>query len=214
MTTKRIAGLLLAAGESARLGQPKQLLEWRGVPLIEHAARTALCAGLDPVVVVIGCRAEDMRAALESPVTIVENPDWQVGMSTSLRAGLRAMPGDVDAAIMLLVDQPRLSEAHLRAMIDTYERLKKPVVVSAYRGRRTSPSLFDRSLFEALMRLTGDTGGRSIIDANLALVEMVEVNDELTLFDVDTPEDWQRLTAQSGFSLTRRLADTDLQGTQ
>lgn len=196
MTTKRIAGLLLAAGESARLGQPKQLLEWNGTPLIEHAARTALCAGLDPVVVVIGSRAGDMRAALKSPVTIVENPDWQAGMSTSLRAGLRALPGDVDAAIMLLVDQPRLPEAHLRALIDTYERLKKPIVVSAHRGRRASPALFDRSLFDQLMRVSGDVGGRPVIEANPHEVVQVEAGDELQLADVDTWEEWQRVSSR------------------
>ena len=193
MTKKRIGGLLLAAGESARLGQPKQLLEWNGTPLIEHAARTALRVGLQPVVVVIGCRAGDMRAALKSPVTIVENPDWRAGMSTSLRAGLLALPGDVEAAIMLLVDQPRLSETHLRAVIDAYERLKMPIVVSAHRGRRASPALFDRSLFDQLMRVSGDVGGRSVIEANPDFVTQVEARDELELADVDTMEDWQRI---------------------
>jgi len=193
MTTKRIAGLLLAAGESVRLGQPKQLLAWHGVPLVEHAARTALRAGLYPVVVVIGCRAADMRAALKSPVTIVENPEWRAGMSTSLRAGLLALPGDADAAIMLLVDQPRLPETHLRAMIDAYEIMKAPIVVSAYRGRRASPALFDRSLFDQLVRVSGDVGGRPVIEANPHQVVQVEAGDELDLADVDTWEDWQRI---------------------
>ena len=193
MTGKRIGGLLLAAGESARLGQPKQLLEWNGTPLVEHAARTALRAGLHPVIVVVGCRAGDVRAALKSPVAIVENPDWRAGMSTSLRAGLQALPADVDAAIMLLVDQPRLSETHLRAMIDAYERLKKLIVVSAHRGRRASPALFDRSLFDSLMRVSGDVGGRPVVEANPDLVAQVEAADELELADVDTVEDWQRI---------------------
>ena len=193
MTTKRIAGLLLAAGESVRLGQPKQLLAWHGVPLVEHAARTALRAGLYPVVVVIGFRAADMRAALKSPVTIVENPEWRAGMSTSLRAGLLALPGDADAAIMLLVDQPRLPETHLRAMIDAYEIMKAPIVVSAYRGRRASPALFDRSLFDQLVRVSGDVGGRPVIEANPHQVVQVEAGDELDLADVDTWEDWQRI---------------------
>ncbi len=193
MRSQRIAGLLLAAGESRRLGRPKQLLAWNGQPLIEHAARTALEAGLDPVVVVIGYRAGDVRAALRSPVTIVENPRWAEGMSTSLRAGLRTLPADVDGAVMLLVDQPRVAADHLRALIAAYRASGKPIVVSAVQGRRASPTLFDRSLFEPLMRVTGDAGGRSIIDANPALVELVEVEDELTLVDVDTLEDWQRI---------------------
>ncbi len=198
MPSTRIAGVLLAAGESKRLGQPKQLLTWHGRPLIDHACQIALDAGLDPVVAVIGYRAADVRAALRAPVTIVENTRWPEGMSTSLRAGLSALPADVAAAIMLLVDQPRVAADHLRAMIAARAVSGKPIVVSACRGRRASPTLFDRALFDRLMQVTGDAGGRSVIQANPDLVEVVEVDDELTLVDVDTAEDWQRIASHTG----------------
>ncbi len=202
MRNKRVAGVLLAAGESSRISQPKQLLHWKGKTLIEHAARTAIDAGLHPVVVVIGSRADDVRAAIQSPVTIVENARWTEGMSTSLRAGLQALPEDVDAAIMLLVDQPRVGADHLRALIEAYRESGKPIVGSAFQGRRASPTLFDRSLFAELMRVAGDEGGRSIVQANMDRVLLVEAEDALTLQDIDTIEDWQRMNdGQSGSSL-------------
>ena len=193
MTRDRLAGILLAAGESTRLGEPKQLLDWRGRPLIEHTARVALAAGLDPVVAVIGHRADEVRAALRAPVTIVENPNWQEGMSTSLRAGLLALPADVAAAIMLLVDQPLVDAKHLKAMIEAYRSSVHSIVVSTYQGDRGSPTLFDRSLFDELQRVSGDSGGRTIVQAHPDLVTNVEADSELLLLDVDTPEDWQRL---------------------
>ena len=196
MSDKRIAGVLLAAGESKRLGQPKQLLRWHGRALIEHAAQAALDAGLDPVVVVIGSRADEMRAALRSTaVTLVENPRWLEGMSTSLHAGLSALPAGAVAAILLLVDQPRVSANHLRALIAAYHTSGKPIIVSAFKGRRASPTLFDRSLFDQLMQIRGDAGGRSVIQANLDLVEMIEVENELAIIDIDTLEDWQRINS-------------------
>ena len=196
MSDERIAGVLLAAGESKRLGQPKQLLRWHGRALIEHAAQAALDAGLDPVVVVIGSRADDMRAALRSTaVALVENPRWLEGMSTSLQAGLSALPAGAVAAILLLVDQPRVSANHLRALIAAYHTSGRPIIVSAFKGRRASPTLFDRSLFDQLMQISGDAGGRSVIQANPDLVEMIEVENELALIDIDTLEDWQRINS-------------------
>jgi molybdenum cofactor cytidylyltransferase len=191
---EHVAGLVLAAGESRRLGRPKQLLMWQGRPLIDHAAHTALEARLSPVVVVVGYHAGDMHAAIHAPVTIVENPRWPEGMSTSLRAGLLALPSDVDAAVMLLVDQPRIGADHLRALVATYRATGKPIVGSTFQGRRGSPTLFDRSLFAALLAITGDEGGRAVIQANPGLFETVEVEDELALLDVDTLEDWQKIS--------------------
>ena len=195
MTSRRIAGVVLAAGASQRMGRPKQLLRWRGQSLIAHSAQAALGAGLNPVVVVVGSHAGEAAAELQTlAVTIVENPAWPEGMSTSMRAGLSALPADADAAILLPVDQPRLTSQHLWAMSAAYQASGKPIVVSTFHGQRSSPTLFDRTLFGQLLRVTGDVGGRPVVDANPDLVETVEAADERTLFDVDTDEDWQRMT--------------------
>jgi molybdenum cofactor cytidylyltransferase len=193
VTAGRIAGILLAAGEAKRLGRLKQLLVWNGRPLVEHAARTALAAGLDPIVAVIGYCADEVRAAIRAPVSIVENPRWPDGLSTSVHAGLLALPSDVDAAIMLPVDQPRLTADHLRALVAAYRASGKPIAGSSRGGRRASPTLFDRSLFDQLLQVTGDVGGRPIMDANPQWVEAVEAEDERELMDVDTLGDWQRI---------------------
>ncbi|HEY4688065.1 MAG TPA: nucleotidyltransferase family protein [Anaerolineae bacterium] len=193
MKNDRIAGVILAAGESKRLGQPKQLISWNGKPLIEHTARVALAGGLDPVVVVIGYRADEVRAAIQAPATIIENPRWHEGMSTSLHAGLDALPSDVIAAIMLLIDQPRVDARHIKAMVEAYRSSVQPIVVSTFQGRRASPTLFDRSLFGELAQVSGDTGGRSVLLAHPDRVTAVEAGSEITLLDIDTPDDWQRI---------------------
>lgn len=192
MTHRRVAGVLLAAGEARRLGRPKQLLEWQGETLITRAARTALDAGLDPVIAVIGSRAEMMRDALSAlPAIVIENPRWPDGMSTSMQAGLSALPETVGAVVMLLVDQPRVEAHHLRAIVAAYEA-GHPIVSLAFQGRRGSPTLFDRSLFDALMQIRGDEGGRSVVRDNAHLLGLVEVEDERIMLDVDTLEDWQQ----------------------
>jgi len=189
----RIAAIVLAAGESKRLGQPKQLVEWHGRPLIKHVAQTASDAGLDPVVVVVGYRADVMRSVMaDSAVILADNTHWPEGLSTSVRAGLLALPAEVDAAFFLHVDQPHVGADHLRAMIAAYHTSGKPIVASAFHGRRASPALFDRSLFDPLMLIRGDRGGRSIVDTHPDWVETVEAANEWTLEDIDTQEDLER----------------------
>ena len=192
MNRKRIAGIVLAAGVSKRMREPKQLLKWRGQTLIERVARTALASGLDPVVVVVGAHGEMVRAAVRTlPLLIIDNPHWPEGMSTSMHAGLRALPGEVDAAILLLVDQPGLEADHLKAIVEAYQTSGKPIVASSFQGRRTSPTLFDRSIFEDLLAIGGDEGGRSIVRVRSQQVEIVESVQDLA--DVDTTQDWQRI---------------------
>ena len=110
--SESVAGIILAAGASQRMGQPKPLLLWRGKPFVCHVARTALDAGLTPVVIVIGAHAEEVWAALaDLPVEIVYNPNWAEGQSTSVQAGLQSLPPETDAAVFLLADQPHIPAA-------------------------------------------------------------------------------------------------------
>lgn len=188
----RVAIVVLAAGGSSRLGQPKQLLNHQGTSLVRRAAELALAAS--PVVaVVLGARHEEVRARLDGlAVRCVDNPDWALGQGTSLRAGLRALPPDVDGALLMLCDQLRVDTAHLRALIDTFERARAPIVASAYAGTRGVPALFSRALFPELEALPPTGGARGLIARDPSRVAEVPLpgGEE----DVDTPGDLARLT--------------------
>ena len=201
----QIAAVILAAGGSTRLGQPKQFLDWGGRPLLAHAADVALLAGLDPVVAVLGCRAEEVREALGMrPVQTVMNWRWQAGLSSSLRVGLAALPFEIKAAIFLQCDQPLVTADLLRALISRFEETGRPIVYPEHAGRRGTPVLFARSLFPELAEVGGDEGGRAVIARHPDEVATVEVSDPDTLSDVDTPADYERLLASSLQSPTLR----------
>ncbi len=187
----RVAGIVLAAGASRRLHQPKQLVRWRGRPLVWHAAWAALEAGLSPVVVVGGSEGEGVRAALKDlPVLYVPNPDWDLGQSTSVRVGLQSCGPGVEAAAFLLADTPFVTDRLLRALVTEYRRTLTPIVAPRVQDRWANPVLFDRSTFPALVELQGDTGGRAIFDRfRIAGIHW----DESITIDVDTPEDLVRL---------------------
>ncbi len=192
-----VVGILLAGGESRRLGQPKALLEWHGKALIRYAAEAALSAGLRQVVVVLGAVREPIRKALEGlPVTFVENDDWAEGQSTSVKAGLRFarrqnLRQEPGAAVFLLVDQPFVNAGLLRALVKRHCETLAPVIVPRVNGQRANPVLFDRETFEAFEGLKGDVGGRAII--RTLEPEWIDLQDERLLTDVDTPEDLERL---------------------
>lgn len=187
-----VAGVILAAGASRRLGRSKQLLLWRGKPFIFHVAHTALGAGLAPVVVVTGAEADDVRAALAGvPVEMVHNPHWAEGQSTSLRAGLQALPPEATAAVFLLADQPHIPVELVRALIERRAQTRSPIVAPMIEDKRGNPVLFDRTVFPDLMSLQGDAGGRQVFSRYP--ITNVLWNDPRLLLDVDTLEDYERL---------------------
>jgi molybdenum cofactor cytidylyltransferase len=187
----RVAGVVLAAGDSKRLGQPKQLLLWRGKPLVMHAVEAGLSAKLSPFVVVIGAEGEAVRKALVSePVVIIENKEWSTGLSTSLRAGLASVEGDSEAVVMLLSDMPFVRAELVEALVEEHRRTLSPLVVPRAGGRRANPVLFDRSTFSALREVRGDQGGRILLEQFSKIWVECE---ETILFDLDTPEDLHRL---------------------
>lgn len=200
-TIERCAGIILAAGESKRFGVSKPLLDWRGKPFVRHTAETALRADLDPVIVVTGFDAERVASALSDlPVQIVHNLDYRQGQSASIRAGLsplslsgRGAGGEVGAALFLLADQPQIPVEVIRALVETHSQSLPAVLAPlVLEEKRANPVLFDRVTFADLLSLTGDVGGRAIFDKHK--VEYLPWHDDLLLFDVDTPEDYERLT--------------------
>ncbi|MEJ2558620.1 MAG: selenium cofactor biosynthesis protein YqeC [Anaerolineae bacterium] len=189
----RVAAIVLAGGASQRFGAPKQLLPWEGGSLLGHVADTALASRASPVVVVLGHQADACQVALgDRPVTAVVNPDWAQGQSTSVRAGLAALQPNVSAALFLLVDQPRITPAVINALIERHRATLAPVVWPEHNGRRGNPVLFDHALFPQLARLSGDTGGRPVLQAYADRAERVPVSDPGVLFDIDTPGDYQK----------------------
>lgn len=192
-----IAGILLAAGRSMRMGQPKLLLPWQGVPLVRFVAQRALLSSIDELIVVTGHRAAHTSAALaDLRVRIVHNDDFLDGQSTSLRAGVAALDDAVEAAIVLLADQPLLQPATIDALIAHYRQHQPPVIVPRYGGQRGNPVLFDRSLFAALQTISGDQGARSVIQNQRDGVQWLDTADQGVLLDIDTPEMYQRLSEQ------------------
>ncbi len=201
-TFEPTAGIILAAGEAKRFGQPKQLLKWHGKPFVRAVAETALAAGLSPVVVVTGANAEQVEAAIRDlPLTINHNPDWQTGQSSSLRTGLNSLtPSPLPtgegrrgegAAIFLLADQPQVTPTVLRALAERHSVDLSPIIAPQVQGQRANPVLFDRVTFPALMSLTGDVGGRAVFSR--FPVTYLPWHDETLLADIDTPEDYRRL---------------------
>jgi molybdenum cofactor cytidylyltransferase len=204
-----IAGIILAAGGSLRFGQPKQLLDWRGEPFVRAVAKTALEAGLSPVVVVTGANAEKIGAAVQGlPVQIVHNQEWHSGQASSIRAGVSPLPfpppnpedlGEGDpqgrvgtgAAIFLLADQPQVTPTILHALVEEHAATLAPIVAPMVLDRRANPVLFDRVTFPDLMELKGDVGGRGIFSKHK--VGYLPWHDDALLLDVDTPEHYQRL---------------------
>ncbi|NOK34504.1 nucleotidyltransferase family protein [Corallococcus exercitus] len=187
-----VAVVVLAAGGSSRLGQPKQLLRHEGTSLVWRAARYALSAS-PVVVVVLGARRDDVASELDGlTVRCVDNPDWALGQGSSLHAGLRALPPDVDGAVLMLCDQLRVDADHLRSLISTFERTHAPIVASAYAGTRGVPALFSRALFPELEALPPTDGARRLIARDPSRV--VEVPLPGGEEDVDTAEDALRLT--------------------
>jgi molybdenum cofactor cytidylyltransferase len=187
-----VAGIILAAGESQRFGQPKPLLLWRGEPFIRHSARTALEAGLSPVIVVTGEHASELQAACAGlGVELVHNPDWESGQSASVKAGLRQLPSEAGAVVFLLADQPQAPSGLVRLLVETHAAGLPPIVAPLVDGRRANPVLFDRLTFPDLMALHGDVGGRALFSKYP--IAWVPWHDPSVLLDIDTPQDYQRL---------------------
>ena len=183
-----IAGLVLAAGAGRRFGGPKALAEIDGERLVDRAVRALREGGSDPVYVVAGAAP----LAVEGAVT-VDNPDWALGMGSSLRAGLAALPGDVDAVVVVLVDQPGLTSAAVARLVDSARRTgAATVAVATYGGQQRHPVALGRAHWaEVSERAVGDVGARPFLAAHPDLVTSVECGDVGEPEDLDTAEDVQ-----------------------
>jgi len=196
---RRIAAVILAAGQSTRMGGPNKLLaEIGGRPLVRIAAEEALASRARPVIVVTGHQREKVEAALDGlPVQRVHNPDFADGLSTSLRAGLAALPDDVDGAVVCLGDMPQVRSHLVDRLIAAFDPERGAlVVVPTIDGKRGNPVVWSRRFFPELMALEGDVGARNLIGRYPEAVAEVPLTDTAALVDVDTPEALVKLKAE------------------
>jgi molybdenum cofactor cytidylyltransferase len=185
-----IAGIILAAGGSSRFGEPKQLLKWKGEPIIRHVAMSALKAGLSPVVVVLGNASAMVRPVIEDlPLRIAINERWMEGKSESIRNGLAGIHEEVGGTIFMQADQPQIPPRLIRSLVEAHQTSLGPIVAPLIDGQRGNPVLFDALTFPDLGNIMGDTGGRELYSRYP--VQWVTWHDPNILLDIDSPEDYQ-----------------------
>ena len=192
---RKIGAIILAAGGSSRLGHSKQLLLFRGKALVRNIVDAACEAGCSPVLVVTGNNAEEIHRELaHANVIEIRNTNWQRGIGSSIRGGVRALidhAPDVEATFLLACDQPAVNARLIERMIATHAATKKDIVASSYASTFGVPALFDRSLFEELLALGDETGAKSIILQNRRRVAQLAFPEGA--IDIDTWEDWEKL---------------------
>lgn len=207
---KQYGVIVLAAGSSSRMGAHKLLLPLGGRPLVAYAVAAACASAAEPVVVVLGRDADDVRAALPPGryVTMV-NPDYASGMASSVRAGLRALraagggrgrkpDSSTAGALIALADQPLAGADLFDALLRAATEYPDEIVAARYDGRRGNPVVFPAALFAELERVEGDEGGRGVIARHPDLLRVIDWPDPRAALDVDRPEDYARVVSLLG----------------
>jgi len=190
-----IAALVLAAGESSRMGTDKARLSYENSTFLETILTTLAKAGIERVAVVLGHHAEEIRRAMDlGAAEVVINRDYRRGQTSSLQAGLKALKSpELEAIIVCLVDHPTVSAQTFRRLVDSFWQSRAPVVIPTYQGRRGHPVVMARALFEELDSLGPDAGANTVVHKYQAATQFVAVNDPGVLVDIDDPESYQRL---------------------
>lgn len=189
-----ISAIVLAAGESKRMGQTKQLLEWQGKTILEHVLDILLESRVGEVILVLGHEAERIRQKVpDQKIKVVINSDYKEGMSTSIQKGLMAMDQKAEGFLVVLADQPGISKETLNRLIHGFEqaRPEKSIVLPIYRGARGHPVLLGMKYKKEALRLKGDVGCRQILADHPEDLLEVEVGSDAVLSDIDTPEDYR-----------------------
>jgi molybdenum cofactor cytidylyltransferase len=191
-----VAAVVLAAGSSSRLGQPKQLAPIAGRPALAYTLDALRASRVDRIVLVLGHAADAVAAALDlTDITVVRNDAYAEGQSTSVRAGVKSLGDDVDAALMVVGDQPLLAPTVVDAIVRAYAETGGPFIVPVYDGEWGNPVLLARATWPLLDHLKGDTGARPILRKHMDMVLELPVAGSL-LDDIDTPDDYARIRAR------------------
>jgi molybdenum cofactor cytidylyltransferase len=194
--TGPVAGVVLAAGASTRMGENKLLFELEGESVVRRAVGQASAAGLDPVVVVLGHDADRVRGELASlSCRCVVNPDYASGINSSLKTGIATLPATAPAAVVLLADMPFVTAAMLATLVERYGAGTAPLVISDYDGVNAPPMLYDRSLFPELLMMEGEGCGKQVVRRHRSEADVVAWP-AVALTDLDVPDDYARVRSR------------------
>ena len=191
----KIGIILLAAGESKRLGRPKQLLTFAGSTFLEHGLKTAHSSLASPIIAVLGANAEAMKNKIENHTHVVVNANWNEGMASSIRAGVKALlevDSSVDGAILMVCDQPYVDCNVLNNLIAAHQISGKSIVACSYNNTFGPPALFQKGMFPELLQLYGDTGAKSVVMQHADKVEIISFPKGEV--DIDTEADYEKLS--------------------
>jgi len=211
----QIGAVILAAGMSSRMGETKQLLRLGEHTLLDQVLANVRASGVDEIVLVLGHAAEKiMDSVTGENVKIAINRAYREGMGTSLRTGLSALPSGIDAALIVLADQPFVRPATLKQLMDQYRKSNAQIVIPMYKGFRGNPVLLDHSVFPEVMALNGDIGCRALFGNHLEGIVKVSVEDLGILLDLDSKDDLEKLKhfGQGTTDEEALLGATDLKG--
>ena len=190
-----ISAILLAAGESNRMGQLKQLMPFGQSTIVERTINNLLNSAVSETIVVLGYREEDVRKTIAGkPIKITINPDYQQGMSTSIIAGLKQVDKGARAVLIALGDQPFVNSQTINSLVEAFIANSRGIIIPVYQGRRGNPVIFAIKYKGELLNLKGDTGGREIIKRHPDDVLEAAVNCEGVLLDIDTMENYTPIT--------------------
>ena len=191
-----IGGVILAAGESSRLGFPKQLVQHKNTTLLEHIIFVAMESQLDPIIVVLGANHQQIAEKIANyPIQIRINNNWQKGIASSIVTGVRGLPHNLDGVIMFVADQPFLTSKLVKRLIKNGNDSVCLISAPRVKGVQTNPVYFNKSIFGELLNLKGDQGGRDIIKKHS--VKWINIDDEKLLVDIDKIEHLNYLTQLS-----------------
>ena len=196
-----ISAIVLAAGMSTRMGQNKLLLPFKNKPLIAHAVDILLASEVNEIVVVLGHEAEKVGSEIEvKPVRLIQNPNYQQGLSTSVRAGIEAVSHRAEGVMICLADQPLLEPADLNRIVRAFthaKRANKPIAVPFFNGQRGNPVILDSCYREAILEVVGDVGCKGVIKRYPDKVFAVEMETDHVVRDVDSIEEYQEVLNSS-----------------
>ncbi len=211
----KIGAVVLAAGTSSRMGEPKQLLRLGVRTVLGQTLDNLRRARVEEIVLVLGFSAEAIKRQIEvEGVKVVINEQFREGMGSSLRTGLAALDAEINAALIVLADQPFVSSATFNQLIDRYIETGAQIAIPTYRGFRGNPVLLDRSVFPEVMALSGDIGCRAIFGNHTNGIVKVPVDDVGVLLDIDSKDDFERLQrlARGEENATNMIEAADLAG--